>query len=254
MVLPLELAVVGALATGLLAVAAVLSGALTRSAGVVAAAFGIVIVVLGGFPYLALLVLFVVASVVATRYGFEEKQRRHVQEGTAGERGVSNVVAHIVLPTALVLGYALASGTRSLPPILPLLYTSALAFGAADTFASEFGVLSGRAWGILTLRPVPPGTNGGVSVLGTLWAFTGAATTSILGWFLFYVFRAPVLDAGFAVAAALIAGFLACQVDSVLGALLENRGLLTKGSTNFLAMLSSILIALALFVAVGSVL
>ncbi|MCI4346026.1 MAG: DUF92 domain-containing protein [Thermoplasmata archaeon] len=253
MVLPLELAVVGALATGLLALAAVISGALTRSAGVVAAAFGLVIVILGGFPYLALLVLFVVASVLATRYGFEEKQRRHVQEGTAGERGVWNVVAHIVLPTALVLGFALAAGDVALPPLLPLLYTAALAFGAADTFASEFGVLSGKAWGILSLRPVEPGTNGGVSVLGTLWAFTGAATTAIVGWLLFVVFRAPVLDAGFAITVALLSGFLACQVDSLLGALLENRGVLTKGSTNFLAMLSSIGIAFLLFEALGSI-
>ncbi|MCI4363052.1 MAG: DUF92 domain-containing protein [Thermoplasmata archaeon] len=251
MVLPLELAVVGALATGFLALAAVVSGALTRSAGLVAAAFGLVIVILGGFPYLALLVLFVVASVLATRYGFEEKQRRHVQEGTAGERGVSNVVAHIVLPTALVVGFASVSGSGSLSPVLPLLYTAALAFGAADTFASEFGVLSGKAWGILSFKPVTPGTNGGVSVLGTLWAFTGAATTSIVGWLLFYGFGSPVLDAGFAVAAALVAGFLACQVDSLLGALLENRGLLTKGSTNFLAMLSSIAIAFLLFRTLG---
>ncbi|MCI4337829.1 MAG: hypothetical protein L3J72_00785, partial [Thermoplasmata archaeon] len=62
------------------------------------------------------------------------------------------------------------------------------------------------------------------------------------------------LAADFAVPAALIAGFLGCQVDSLLGALLENRGWLTKGSTNFLGMLSSIVFALLLFRGLGNLL
>ncbi|MCI4335465.1 MAG: DUF92 domain-containing protein [Thermoplasmata archaeon] len=252
--LSIEPALVGVAATGLLAAAAVGSGALTRWAGVVATVFGIVIVVAGGFPYLALLVLFVAASVLATRYAFDEKKRRKLQEGTAGERGVSNVVAHIVLPTALVLGTTLLYGTGASPAVLPLLFTAALSFGAADTFASEFGVLSGEAYSILSMRRVEPGTNGGVSVLGTLWAFTGAATTAVLGWALFWVFHTNQLAADFAVPAALIAGFLGCQVDSLLGALLENRGWLTKGSTNFLGMLSSIVFALLLFRGLGNLL
>jgi uncharacterized protein (TIGR00297 family) len=253
-VLSITGALIGIAATALLAAGAVASGALTRWAGVVATAFGVVIVVAGGYPYLALLVLFVAASVLATRYAFEEKARRKVQEGTAGERGVSNVVAHIVLPTALVLGATLLGRGAASPAELPLLFTAALSFGAADTFASEFGVLSGAARSILTLRRVEPGTNGGVSLLGTLWAFTGAATTAAIGWLLFYLFATPQLPAGVAIPIALLAGFLGCQIDSVLGELLENRGYLTKGSTNFLGMLSSIVLAGLLLVALGGML
>ncbi|MCI4366036.1 MAG: DUF92 domain-containing protein, partial [Thermoplasmata archaeon] len=139
--LPLLPAVVAILATVALALGAVLARALTPAAGVVASVFGAVIVVLAGYAFLALLILFVVASVLATRYRFEEKARRHVQEGKQGERGISNVLAHIVIPTAL----AVAVGWT--PPALPLpattvLFASALAFGAADTFGSEFGVLA----------------------------------------------------------------------------------------------------------------
>jgi uncharacterized protein (TIGR00297 family) len=232
----------GVIFTVALAVGAVAARALTPLAGAVAAVFGVVIVVFVGFPYLALLILFVVGSVLATRFHIQEKRSKNVQEGTAGERGVSNVIAHIVLPT----GLAIAGGW--VPPLIPaaplaVLYASALAFGASDTFASELGVLAGHARSILTLRPVEPGANGGVSAVGEAWAFIGAAITAIVGLALFRAFSTPVPATAVFLGAVVVAGFLGCQIDSVLGETLENRGYLSKGSTNFLGMLSAIAIA-----------
>lgn len=250
MVLPFLPAALGVAITVALAGAATLSRALTPQAGLVAAIFGGIVVIVGGFAYLGLLVLFVVASVLATRYGFEEKRRGNVHEGTEGERGVSNVLAHGVLPTALVLVAAEVPGTLS-PSSLALLYTAALSFGAADTFASEFGVLAGRARSILTLRPVTPGTNGGISGIGEVWALVGALSTALIGLVLFGIFRNPIPSAALLVGAASGAGFLGCQVDSVLGETLENRGWLSKGTTNLLGMTSSIVLALVFLVAAG---
>jgi len=240
----------GVVVTVGLAVGAVAARALTPVAGVVAAAFGSVIVVLVGYPFLALLILFVVASVLATRFHIEEKRSKHVQEGVAGERGISNVVAHIVLPTALAIGGGWV------PPVIPtptlaVLYASALAFGAADTFASELGVLAGTARSILTLRPVAPGTNGGVSGVGEAWGFVGAGVTAIVGFGLFRLFSTPVPGASLFLVTVAVSGFLGCQVDSILGETLENRGYLTKGSTNFLGMLSAIGIAAVVLAAAG---
>jgi len=240
----------GVVVTVGLAVGAVAARALTPLAGAVAAAFGSVIVVLVGFPFLALLILFVVASVLATRFRIDEKRSKHVQEGVAGERGISNVVAHIVLPTALAIGGGWV------PPVVPtpalaVLYASALAFGAADTFASELGVLAGRARSILTLRPVAPGTNGGVSAVGEAWGFVGAGLTAIVGLGLFRLFGTPLPASGLFLGTVAISGFLGCQVDSVLGEVLENRGLLTKGSTNFLGMLAAIGVAAAVLAIAG---
>lgn len=239
MVLPLGPALIGIGITVLLAAAAVWSGSFTAWAGVVAALFASLIVVILGWPYFALLVLFVVASVLATRYGFEEKLRKNVHEGSHGERGISNVLAHVLIPAGLALASlavpgALASGA------LAVLFTSALAFGSADTFASEFGVLSGRARSILSGRPVAPGTNGGVSGIGEVWAVVGALGTGIIGTLFFLAAQLPSLPTALLVGGASVAGFLGCQVDSLLGETLENRGLLTKGSTNLLAMLASV--------------
>lgn len=245
--LPWPYAIVGSVATVLLALGAVWARALTPAAGAVAAMFGVVIVVFAGFPYLALLILFVGASVLATRYRFEEKRRQNLQEGNRGERGVSNVVAHIIIPTAIATAGGLPQPLLN-PFSTALLFASALAFGGADTFASEFGVLSGHARSILSGRPVPPGTNGGVSLRGELFALLASVTTALVGLGLFWVFGTPLPNAVLFFLTVSAAGFLACQVDSILGDTLENRGLLSKGSTNFLGMLSAVAFAMAVVV------
>ncbi len=242
-------ALVASLVTVALALGAVLARALTPAAGTVASAFGIVIVVTAGFAFLVLLILFVVASVIVTRYRIDEKRQKHLQEGAAGERGVANVVAHIVVPTALAIGMGWVPPLWSGPSV-SVVYISALAFGAADTFASELGVLAGRARSILTFRPVPPGTNGGVSGPGELWAAMGALATGLLGYLACLLFSTPTLPAVVVIGVATVAGFVACQIDSVLGESLENRGYLNKHSTNLLGMISAVGIAAALL-AVG---
>jgi uncharacterized protein (TIGR00297 family) len=251
LVLPLLQSVIGVAITCVLSAGAVRAGALTLLAGVVATLFGSFIVVVGGYPYLALLVLFVVASVLATRFRFEDKRRKNVQEGTHGERGLANVLAHVLVPTGLVaVGWSFPSLLS--PATTAFLYTSALAFGASDTFASEFGVLAGGARSLLSGKIVTPGTNGGVSALGEAWAFVGAFTTALVGGGLFYGFRQPAPLLGTLLLGVTIAGFLGCQVDSLLGETLENRHYLTKGGTNLLAMFLTVLIAGALLLALGS--
>jgi len=42
-------------------------------------------------------------------------------------------------------------------------------------------------------------------------------------------------------------GWLGCQVDSLLGALLENRGYIGKHSVNFLATLSGVVMAVIFY-------
>ena len=53
---------------------------------------------------------------------------------------------------------------------------------AADTFSSELGILSESKPRLITswnLRQVPPGTNGGVTLLGTLAGLLGALTMAL---------------------------------------------------------------------------
>lgn len=242
------LAAVGSAITIALSAGAAYGRALTPAAATVAGAFGVAIVTLSGFGFLGVLVGFVVVSSLATRYRFDEKKRRNVQEGTSGERGVSNVLAHIVLPTALAVSSGLGWFSATTAAVL---FGAAFSFALADTLASEFGVLSGSARSILSLRPVTPGTNGGISAVGTAFAAGGATTMAVLGALAFSLSRTPYgVPLRFLVAVA-VAGFVACQVDSVLGEVLENRGYLTKGSTNFLGMFAAIAVAAAFLPWVG---
>jgi uncharacterized protein (TIGR00297 family) len=92
----------------------------------------------------------------------------------------------------------------------------ALAASAADSWATEVGVLSSRPpRSILTGRVVPAGTSGGITVAGTLAAVAGAAMVALcaglLGW---------GSSAAIAIVAAGIAGAFA---DSILGATVQAR-------------------------------
>jgi uncharacterized protein (TIGR00297 family) len=239
----------GVAATLALALASVLAKVLTPPAAAVAAAFGIVSVLVGGWPFLALLILFVLGGSLATRFRYEEKRARKVAEGKQGERGVRNVLSHIVVPLGVVILFRMPD-LLNVGAYTPFVYTAALACGTADTFASEFGVLGGKAVSILGGGPVKPGTNGGVSLVGEIWAFVGSLVTVGVGAALFVAsgYSLPLLiGAGLWFAGGTFLGFLGCQVDSLLGATLENRGYLGKGGTNFLAMLITALLAVGMY-------
>jgi uncharacterized protein (TIGR00297 family) len=112
----------------------------------------------------------------------------------------------------------------------------------SDTLASEIGSLDIRTRSITTLQSVPAGTNGGMSPTGTVAALVGAIIISIFG-----VILSPenliISEIELFLLLSLI-GWLGCQVDSLLGALLENRGYLGKHSVNFIATFSGSLMAI----------
>jgi uncharacterized protein (TIGR00297 family) len=117
---------------------------------------------------------------------------------------------------------------------------AALAEAAADTVSSEIGqVLGGRPRMITTLRAVDPGTDGAVSLAGTLAGIVAAAIVAgigamALGWNL----------ALFSISG--IGGVFGLLFDSLLGATLERRGWLNNDAVNFLSTASAAGIALGL--------
>jgi uncharacterized protein (TIGR00297 family) len=81
-----------------------------------------------------------------------------------------------------------------------------------------------------------------MSPTGTIAAFFGALIIAIFG-----VLLSPdnsTLSSESLFVLLTIIGWLGCQVDSLLGALLENRGYLGKHSVNFLATFSGVLMAI----------
>lgn len=213
---------------------------LTWDGSVAAFAVGFIIGIFGDILWLFLLLLFLMTSFIATRYKFSDKRSLGAQEGVQGERRYTNVLANGLAPAFVaIVGF---SYEPALPKSLAgLLFVSAISVAAADTLASELGVLSPKTYLITTLQKVKPGTNGGVSLLGQGAALLAAVYTAIMAWvFLLWIPTIVGVAPTFptepkSLFIPVVVGFTGCQIDSFIGATLESRGLLSKKTNNLLA-------------------
>jgi uncharacterized protein (TIGR00297 family) len=180
-------------------------------------------------PVLAVFLL----AFAATRVGRARKERMGTAEPRVG-RSAAQVAANLglaaVVTNRLLEGWAGTHGwlARTSGGLF-VLALAALAEAAADTVSSELGqVMGGRPRMITTLRAVEPGRDGAISVAGTAAGVAAALVVSGLG--------AWALNGGarmFQVAAAgAVAGLI---FDSLLGATLEQAGMLNNDSVNFLS-------------------
>lgn len=220
----------------LLGALARLRNVLTMDGSVLAVIIGLVIGLAGGLSWVLLLFIFLVTSFAATRYKFAFKRKRGLQEGRRGERNWENVLASGFVPFVIAI---LVFENEHYPTLdrytASILFLCSVAIAAADTVASELGMLSKKTWLITTGKRVRAGTDGGISVRGQTWAFvaglyTGAGGYVVLGYFetsLAFEWWMPFFVA--------IIGFLGCQFDSLIGATIERRGYVSKLTNNLIS-------------------
>ncbi len=197
-----------------------------------AAVLGLVVGGLGHWTWLLILLGFLLSSHKATKWRFDEKTELGLCESSDGHRGWTNVVANGAIPGLICIYAYLSEDWTSIVWV----FGAAVAVAASDTFASEIGCLDPRVRMITTLKPCQQGENGGFSPNGQLAAAIGSAVVAIMTYIAWRLMGEGSGDDGVQLALALgVIGWLGCQIDSFLGALLENRGYLTKGSVNALA-------------------
>ena len=200
-------------------------------AGVLAAAIlGLVVGGLGHWTWLLILLGFLLSAHKATKWRFEEKLQRGMSESEDGHRSYGNVIANGGLP-GLVAVYAYFTGDWETGLWI---FSAAVAVAASDTFASEIGCLDDNVRMITTFKRCEAGLNGGFSPSGQKAALAGSALIGLLAFPAWYLTTdALVIEDGLMLSVAvLVIGWLGCQMDSLLGAVLENRGFLTKGGVN----------------------
>jgi uncharacterized protein (TIGR00297 family) len=201
--------------------------------GALAGAVSCFILYLGGGPgaFAALVAVFGLAW-ITTRLGYQRKQKLGIAERREG-RNAFQVLANLGIATACAALHILSpDNTVSL-----LALTAALSEAAADTVSSEVGqAFDEKARLITNWSSVPAGTDGAVSVIGTLAGIAAVGTVSsvcALGGLL------PWQWLPISVGAAI----LGTVVDSFLGAWLERRQLLNNDSVNFLSTLVAALVS-----------
>ncbi|MBV23188.1 MAG: hypothetical protein CMA53_03720 [Euryarchaeota archaeon] len=202
---------------------------------------GLTVSLLGHWTWLITLFIFLVIGSIATKWKLEEKKLLSLEEANEGLRSWKNVLANGGAVSIMAIYNFISPGEE-------WIYFAAIAsisVALSDTLASEIGSLDTRTRSITTLQSVPAGTNGGMSPTGTVAALIGAIIISIIG-VIFSPEDSTISDINLLLMLTLI-GWLGCQVDSLLGALLENRGYLGKHSVNFLATFSGSLIAIIFY-------
>lgn len=227
--------------------AAWLARALTLSGLLAAALVGTSVWVGLGWRGFAVLAAFFVLASGLTRLGYRRKAAAGLAEGQAEGRGGRRTASQVLANggvAAVAAPLAAFAPEAVVPPLLAVAFAAAFATTAADTASTEVGqLLRRRTVLVTTLRPVPPGTDGGVSLPGTAAALGAAVLVAGLGGGLGLYGPAGVW-AGAMVAAA--GGFLGAAADSLLGATLERRGLLDNDRVNLLATLAGALLGAAL--------
>jgi uncharacterized protein (TIGR00297 family) len=185
-------------------------------------------------PLLALFLL----TFSATRFGRAKKQRLGVGEDGRG-RNAAQVAAN--------LGIAGLAAAAALGHLLPgawcvVVVVASLAEATADTVASELGaVLGGEPLLLTTGRRVAPGSNGAVSVAGTVAGTSGAVVVVLVALFTLELSPHGALSAWVGAIGGLF-------VDSLLGATAERRGWLNNDAVNFVSTVAASVIAIVVFV------
>ena len=204
------------------------------------ALMGILLIVFTDVRWFLIMLTFFILGAGTTKFRFEKKTELGVAESHGGVRGYFNVFANGMVSLCGAILYGITGD-----PLYIALFLGSVACATSDTLASEVGVVGKTPRLITTFREVPRGTNGGVTVVGELAAIAGAVIIAVVAYAL------NVADPTLA-AITILSGFFGTNIDSLIGAVYENKHIIGNAGTNFLATMLSGIFAMAVYYALIS--
>ena len=218
---------------------------------------------LGWQGYAVVMFYFLVGSGV-TRIGKAQKEAEGIAEKRSGARGPENVWGSALTATLCavgVLAFSILGETgdilgetrnilgetgkmpvpQSVISLLLLGYAASFCTKLSDTCASEIGKAYGkRTFLITTLQPVPRGTEGAVSLEGTIAGIVGSILMALVS-------SAVGLIDLTGIVFCVIAAFIATNIESVIGATVQSKfEWLTNEVVNFFNTLIGAIAAIVL--------
>jgi uncharacterized protein (TIGR00297 family) len=196
---------------------------------------------LGWQGYVVVMFYFLVGSGV-TRIGMAQKEAEGIAEKRSGARGPENVWGSALTGALCALGTLFVGSFYR--ELLQLAYVASFSTKLADTTASEVGKAYGkRTFLITTLQPVARGTEGAVSLEGTLAGIVASAAIALVGWGVGLINLTAVM-------LCIVSAFIATNLESVIGATLQSKfDWMTNEVVNIIntliGALSSVLLVLA---------
>jgi len=166
---------------------------------------------IAGWTWAAVLIVFFVTSSALSRFRHATREARIgriVEKGN--ERDAVQVLANGgVFAVAALLAAATGESAWAAAAL------GGLAAATADTWATEVGtVIGGLPRSVVTFKPLPAGTSGGVTVPGTLASIAGAAFIAGMSYF---------IGVGGASTGVFVGGALGSLADSLIGATVQER-------------------------------
>lgn len=203
---------------------------------------------LGWQGYAVVMFYFLVGSAV-TRIGITQKEAAGIAEKRSGARGPENVwgsalTGAICALATLAIPWLNLVNPQLVMSLLLLGYVASFSTKLSDTCASEVGKAYGqRTYLITTLQSVPRGTEGAVSLEGTLAGILGSVAIALVGWGVGLIDLPGVLFC-------LVAAFVATNIESLIGATLQAKvGWMTNEVVNFFNTLIGAVLAVLLALA-----
>jgi uncharacterized protein (TIGR00297 family) len=202
-----------------LAVAGYLIRGVDLSGMVVGWFLGCVLIVGGGPAMFVALLAFFLIGTACTKLGYARKSAAGLAQEKGGRRGAGHAVANVGV--AALCAVACWRGLGLVPLFMGI---AALATAAADTVGSEIGKLLGKsAFHPLRFKRVPAGTEGAVSLAGTLAGIAAAFVVAAAGTAMAANRLRPgftgsvVIAKSHVIAVIAAAGFFGSYFESILG-------------------------------------